>query len=164
MQQIPAQILVRLQEFLYPYLHEILFEFICIVSSSLARYGTLDSFMWGSYPASLQNFGGSSQLPACACINTRRDTWGLPPSVKWESLKKSLQHCCSIKLNQTKKLICYVIYFVVPPTIRRGPQSTEVTEGEDVQFTCQISGTPYPVTTIIWQKDNHYIKLVIQFF
>ncbi|XP_060604886.1 inactive tyrosine-protein kinase 7-like isoform X2 [Ruditapes philippinarum] len=47
----------------------------------------------------------------------------------------------------------------VPPTIRRGPQSTEISEGQDVEFTCQISGTPYPVTTILWQKDNQYIKV-----
>ncbi|XP_052767076.1 inactive tyrosine-protein kinase 7-like isoform X2 [Mya arenaria] len=47
----------------------------------------------------------------------------------------------------------------VPPVIRRGPVTQEVSEGGDVEFTCQVSGTKYPVTTVIWKKDNEYIKL-----
>ena len=45
----------------------------------------LDSFMWGSHPASLRNVGGSTQVPTCAWNNAQRGTWGLPPPVKMES-------------------------------------------------------------------------------
>jgi hypothetical protein len=41
--------------------------------------GTLNSFMWGSYSASLQNVGGSTQVPVCAWNNAWKDTWGLLP-------------------------------------------------------------------------------------
>jgi hypothetical protein len=40
--------------------------------------GTLDSFMCGSYPASLRNIGGSTKVP----VRARRGTWGLPSPVK----------------------------------------------------------------------------------
>jgi len=50
----------------------------------------------------------------------------------------------------------------VPPVIRRGPKSAEVLEGEDIDFTCQISGTAYPVTNIYWEKDSNNIQLVGQ--
>jgi hypothetical protein len=46
--------------------------------------GTLDSFMWGSYPASLRNVGGSTQVPIRAWNNARWGTRGLPPPVKLE--------------------------------------------------------------------------------
>jgi hypothetical protein len=45
---------------------------------------TLDSFMWGSYPASLRNVGGSTQVPVRAWNNARKGTWGPPPPVKLE--------------------------------------------------------------------------------
>jgi hypothetical protein len=45
---------------------------------------TLDSFMWGSYPASLRNVGGSTQVPVRAWNKARTGTWGLPPPVKLE--------------------------------------------------------------------------------
>jgi hypothetical protein len=38
---------------------------------------TLDYFMWGNYPASLRNVGGSTQVPARSWNNTRKDMWGL---------------------------------------------------------------------------------------
>ena len=44
--------------------------------------GTLYLFMWGSYPASLQNVDGSTQVPTRAWNNIRRDTLGLPPPGK----------------------------------------------------------------------------------
>ena len=47
--------------------------------------GSLDSFMWGNYPATLQNVGGSTQVLARAWNNARRGTWGLPPRWKLES-------------------------------------------------------------------------------
>jgi hypothetical protein len=46
--------------------------------------GTLDSFMWGSYPASLRNVGCSTQVPVRVWNNARNGTWGLPPPVKLE--------------------------------------------------------------------------------
>ena len=33
------------------------------------RFESLDSFMWGSYAASLQSVDGSTQVPAHACNN-----------------------------------------------------------------------------------------------
>jgi hypothetical protein len=44
----------------------------------------MDSFMSGSYPASLRNVGGSTQVPVRAWNNARKGTWGLPPPVKLE--------------------------------------------------------------------------------
>ena len=38
--------------------------------------------MWVTYPASLQNVGGTTQMPTCAWNNARRGTWDLPPPVK----------------------------------------------------------------------------------
>jgi hypothetical protein len=38
--------------------------------------------MWGSYPASLRNVGGSTQVPVREWNNARKGTWGLPPPVK----------------------------------------------------------------------------------
>jgi hypothetical protein len=46
--------------------------------------GTLDSFMRRSYPASLRNVGGSTQMPVIALNNAWKDTWGLPPPVYME--------------------------------------------------------------------------------
>ena len=49
-----------------------------------ASQGTLDSFMWASYPASLRNIGGSTEAHARAWNNAQRGTWGLPPLLKLE--------------------------------------------------------------------------------
>jgi hypothetical protein len=40
--------------------------------------------MWGNYPASLGNVGGSTQVPVRAWNNARKGTWGLSPPVKLE--------------------------------------------------------------------------------
>ena len=45
--------------------------------------------MWGSYPASSWNVGGSTLVPARVWYNSRRDTWGLPPPVKLKCLHKT---------------------------------------------------------------------------
>ena len=50
--------------------------------------------------------------------------------------------------------------FSVPPIIRKGPQAKGAEEGESVSFSCQVTGTSYPVTSVIWRKDYQYIKLV----
>ncbi|XP_041351989.1 inactive tyrosine-protein kinase 7-like isoform X2 [Gigantopelta aegis] len=47
----------------------------------------------------------------------------------------------------------------VPPFISRAPQPKEVEEGEKVEFSCQVVGTYYPVTTIVWLKDNSFIHI-----
>ena len=44
--------------------------------------------------------------------------------------------------------------------IRKGPQAKEAKEGESVSFSCEVTGTAYPVTNVIWHKDYQYIKLV----
>jgi hypothetical protein len=51
--------------------------------------GTLDSLMWGSYPASIRYIGGSIQVPDRVWYNARESTRGLPPPVKWESGQRS---------------------------------------------------------------------------
>ena len=43
---------------------------------------TMDSFMWGSFSAGLENVGGFTQGPACTWKNGWRGTFGLPPPVK----------------------------------------------------------------------------------
>jgi hypothetical protein len=40
--------------------------------------------MWRSYPASLRNVGGSTQVPVRAWNNARKGIWGLPSPVKLE--------------------------------------------------------------------------------
>jgi hypothetical protein len=40
--------------------------------------------MWGSYPASLRNVGGSTQVAVRAWNNARKATWSLPSPVKLE--------------------------------------------------------------------------------
>jgi hypothetical protein len=40
--------------------------------------------MRGSFPASLRDVGGSTQLPIRALNNERKGTWGIPPPLKLE--------------------------------------------------------------------------------
>jgi hypothetical protein len=56
-------------------------------------------FMWGSYPASVRNVGGSSQVPVRTWNNSRKGTWSFPPNVaKWPIL------CfCDVKPNKKTK-------------------------------------------------------------
>ena len=59
------------------------------VSLSLTAVGSnsvrdLDFVMWGSYPASLCNVGGSTQVATCVWNTARRGNWGLPLPVKLE--------------------------------------------------------------------------------
>ena len=58
--------------------------------------GTLDSFVWGSYPTSLRNVGGSTKVPARVWNNALRGTCDLPPPVK-------LQCWCDVKPNPKHK-------------------------------------------------------------
>ena len=57
---------------------------ITCLTSLLVRIltGTLDSFMWRSYPHSLRNICGSTRLLLFACNNSWRSLWGLPLPVK----------------------------------------------------------------------------------
>ncbi|XP_062589109.1 inactive tyrosine-protein kinase 7-like [Saccostrea cucullata] len=47
----------------------------------------------------------------------------------------------------------------VPPTIRRPPLNMAVEEDSSAMLSCQVSGTPYPVTTVIWEKDGNLIRM-----
>jgi hypothetical protein len=40
--------------------------------------------MWESYPSSLRNVGGSTQVPVRALKDAQKGTWGLPPPLKLE--------------------------------------------------------------------------------
>ena len=66
---------------------------------------TLDSFLWGSYPAtcSLLNISGSTRVPAHAWNNAQSVTWGFPQLAELEH-HQPLQHWCDIKLNKKKHL------------------------------------------------------------
>lgn len=35
-----------------------------------------------------------------------------------------------------------------------------VQEDSPAILSCQVSGTPYPVTTVIWEKDGQLIRMV----
>jgi hypothetical protein len=76
--------------------------------------GTLDSFMWGSYPASLRNVGVSTQVPVRAWNNARKGTWGLPPPVKLEH--RDMTYTVSMwrkTQNKTKKMNIYVVNSII---------------------------------------------------
>ncbi|XP_048732970.1 inactive tyrosine-protein kinase 7-like [Ostrea edulis] len=47
----------------------------------------------------------------------------------------------------------------VPPTIRRPPLNMAVEEDNRAVLNCQVAGTPYPVTTVIWEKDGKLIRM-----
>jgi hypothetical protein len=68
---------------------------------------TLESFLWGSYPASLRIVGGSIQVPVRAWNNARKGTWGLPPPVKLEPMTYTVSLWRKTKNKQTyiKKMI-----------------------------------------------------------
>jgi hypothetical protein len=66
----------------------------------------LDSFMWRSYPGSLRNVGGSTQVPVHAWNNARKDTWGLPPPVKLDCHQMTYTVLVWCK-TQTKQTILY---------------------------------------------------------
>ena len=72
---------------------------------------TLEFFMWGSYPAILQNVGGSTQVLTCAQKNAGKGTWGVPPPVK---TTKNLQYNWDIKQTnkQTNKQTIFKHYLL----------------------------------------------------
>ena len=76
--------------------------------------GTLETFMWWSYPASLQNVNGSTQVPTHAWNNAQRGIWGLPPSGKLESCHITLTVLLR-RENQPSPLPKKVIYRVHLP-------------------------------------------------
>jgi hypothetical protein len=69
--------------------------------------GTLDCFMWGSYPASLRNVSVSTQVPVCAWNNVQKSTWGLPPPVRLE--RRHMTYTVSVwhKTQLNKHIMCY---------------------------------------------------------
>jgi hypothetical protein len=56
----------------------------CLPYLILTLTGTLDSFMWGKYPANLWKVGCSTLVPVCAWIIVQKGIWGLPLLVKLE--------------------------------------------------------------------------------
>ncbi|CAL1542558.1 unnamed protein product [Lymnaea stagnalis] len=47
----------------------------------------------------------------------------------------------------------------VPPIISRVPQPLVVEEDGSATFSCQVVGTPYPVTSVLWIKDGSPLPL-----
>jgi hypothetical protein len=73
--------------------------------------------MWGSYPASLRNVNGSTQVPVRAWNNARKGTWGLPPPVKLErrNITYTVLMWCKTQNKQTNKtyrIIHFYIHYV----------------------------------------------------
>jgi hypothetical protein len=68
--------------------------------------GGLLTYTLGSYPASLRNVGGSTQVPVRARNNTRKGTWGLPPPVKLEcrNMTDAVSMWCKPKTNKQYSL------------------------------------------------------------
>jgi hypothetical protein len=58
----------------------------------------LDSFMWGSYPASLRNVGGSTQVPVSAWNNARKGTRGFPVSMLRNTQNKQTKNSCNMQM------------------------------------------------------------------
>lgn len=49
----------------------------------------------------------------------------------------------------------------MPPVITRPPQPQDVEEDAKVELYCQVEAdTAYPVTKVIWMKDDHLINPV----
>jgi hypothetical protein len=65
--------------------------------------GTLDSFMWGSYPASLWTVGYSTQVPVRAWNKAWKGTWSLPPPIKLERRHMTCTVLVWRKPNQANK-------------------------------------------------------------
>jgi hypothetical protein len=74
--------------------------------------GTWDSFMWGSYPASLRNVAGSTRVPVRVWYNARKGTWGLSLTVKQE--RRDMTYTVSMwrktQNKQTNKNYFYCVY------------------------------------------------------
>jgi hypothetical protein len=70
---------------------------------------TLDSLMWGSYPASLRNVVGSTQVPVPAWNNARKGTWRFSPPVKLK--RRHMTNTVSVwRKTQSNKQTCSGAY------------------------------------------------------
>ena len=70
---------------------------------------TLDSFIWGNYPAKLRDICCSTHVPICAWNNSGWGViWGLPPPVRLESRHITLQCWFNIKSNQKVLLLIFL--------------------------------------------------------
>lgn len=68
---------------------------------------------------------------------------------------------CLVKFGYICTFFTFFHFFPsVPPTIRRPPLNMAVQEDSPAILSCQVSGTPYPVTTVIWEKDGQLIRMV----
>ena len=70
-----------------------------------------DSFMWGTYLASLWNVGGSTQVPALDWNNAGRGTWSLLPPMKLQSQHITFTVLVWRKNPTQKKLDSYKLYW-----------------------------------------------------
>lgn len=58
-------------------------------------------------------------------------------------------------LEMTEKEYKYLSLFfqvLAPPTVLRGPQDTEVIEGEGLDLPCELTGDPLPI--VVWLREN----------
>jgi hypothetical protein len=74
----------------------------------------LVSFMWGSYPASLGDIGGSTQMPICAwqLLHGRTPVEVFLFQLSWNVAIWPILRLCDVKLNQTNKQIKWNVLFL----------------------------------------------------
>lgn len=61
--------------------------------------------------------------------------------------------CIAENMSGSKSRSVWLVV-AIPPKISRPPLSIRVTEGDSAVFDCRVIATPFPITTIDWQKDD----------
>jgi hypothetical protein len=67
-------------------------------------------FIWGSYPASLRNVGGSTQAPVRAWNNARKGAWGLASKAGTSPYDLYCGGVTYNLINQTNKIHAHIEY------------------------------------------------------
>lgn len=63
--------------------------------------------------------------------------------------------CAAQNMAGSKSALPAVLKVLAPPTIIRGPQDTEVIEGEGLDIPCEITGDPKPYVS--WHRDDGHL-------
>jgi predicted phosphoadenosine phosphosulfate sulfurtransferase len=82
-------------------------------------------FHVGSYPVSLRNVVGSTQVTVCAWSNEQKETWGFPPPVKLERRHKAfIVYVWRKTLSKQTKPIMYNTYPKFALWLKKNPLIT----------------------------------------
>lgn len=60
--------------------------------------------------------------------------------------------CSAQSMAGSKTAPAAMLKVLAPPTIVRGPQDSEVIEGEGIDLPCDVTGDPKPI--VAWSRDN----------